>query len=343
MPMPTLPNIDLAHAVTQAATDLRALDGASIFLTGGTGFFGRWLVESWLWARRQLNIRGELHLLMRSTDRWTSFAQGLPDTDGLTPHVGSQSDFVFPDIHIDFLVHGAVDHGAPKEVFARNIEGTRRTLDFAKTGGAGRFLFLSSGAVYGPQQSERLRLPETEPSRVDPTDPLQAYGAMKQASEHLGLRGQTEGGPSFISARAFAFHGPGLPLDHGYAIGNFMRDALGTGPIYLQGDGTPRRSYLYAADLAVWLWALLNRGRPGAAYNVGSPEALSILSLAERVRDLVAPGREISIRVTPPEQTALWYVPDTTKAEKELGLHPIIGLDEGIQRTACWYRENPWV
>jgi dTDP-glucose 4,6-dehydratase len=179
---------------------------------------------------------------------------------------------------------------------------------------------------------------------VDPADPRQAYGEAKRASELLGLASQADGGPSFVSARGFAFHGPGLPLNQGYAIGNFLQDALGRGPIQIQGDGTPRRSYLYAADLAVWLWALLTRGCPGSAYNVGSPDDLSILSLAEAVRDAAAPGREIILARTPIQgQSPLRYVPDTNKAEMELGLHPIIGLDEGIRRTARWHRENSWV
>lgn len=341
--MKTLPDIDLDHAVTQSESDLRSLDGAKIFLTGGTGFFGRWLVESWLCARRQLGLRGELHLLLRSQDRWANLALSLPSIEGLHPHFGGQCDFAFPGTHIDLIVHAALDNAVPQEVLGRNIQGTRHTLAFAKACSATRYLFMSSGAVYGPQPPGLSHIPETQACTLDPTDPQQAYGAAKRASELLGMTLQEEGGPSFISARGFAFHGPGLPLDQSYAIGNFIRDALDAGPIRLQGDGTPRRSYLYAADLTAWLWALLMRGRPGSAYNVGSPEDLSILDLAERVRDLIAPGRKVLVQGTPlPGQAPRCYVPDTTRAEKELGLHPIISLEEGIRRTAHWHRENSW-
>ena len=116
---------------------------------------------------------------------------------------------------------------------------------------------------------------------------------------------------------------------------------MGAGPIRIQGDGTPRRSYLYAADLAVWLWALLARGRPGQAYNVGSPEDHSILELAETVRDEIAPGREIQIaRKASSDQPPLRYIPDTGKALDDLGLRPMIGLADGLQRTARWHREQ---
>ena len=344
--MATFPGSDLEHILTQATVDLRSLDGARIFLTGGTGFFGRWLVESWLHFRRQLGIRGELCLLVRSPASWAAYARGLPSLEGLRPFFGTQNDFPFPDLPADLVIHGAVDHADPRLTLERNVDGTRRVLTFAKDSGATRFLFMSSGAVYGPQPTDLLRIPEDYFGKVDPADPAQAYAEAKRASERLGLLLQEAGGPAFVSARGFAFHGPGLPLDHGYAIGNFLRDALGEGPIQIQGDGTPRRSYLYAADLAVWLWALLARGRPGRAYNVGSSEEISILGLAETVRDMVAPGREIQVAgQAKAGQPPLRYIPDTTRVQEDLGLQPISGLAEGIQRTARWHREqeSSWV
>ena len=330
--MRPLPLADLRHILAQAGPDLAALDGARVFLTGGTGFLGRWLVESWALARREGLLRGELHVLTRTPERFAS----LPPCPGLTAVGGDQAGFPFPDGAFGAVIHGAFQHGTPSATFWNNLLGCRRALEFGRRAGAARFLLLSSGAVYGPQATDRVA--EAWPGAPEALDPTQTYGAVKRASETLGAAFQADGGPEFRSARGFAFLGPGLPLDRNFAAGNFIRDALGGGPIRVQGDGTPLRSYLYAADAAVWHWGILVRGLPGQPYNVGSPQALSILELARRVRDLLAPGAAIEVAAQPDGRAPSRYVPDTARAERELGLKGWIGLEEGILRTAEWYR-----
>jgi dTDP-glucose 4,6-dehydratase len=142
-----------------------------------------------------------------------------------------------------------------------------------------------------------------------------------------------------LIARLFAFVGPYLPLDANYAVGNFIRDALAGGPVRIEGDGAPYRSYLYAADLAIWLWTILFRGASARPYNVGSPEAFSIADLAARVTAQIAPGAPIQIARPPaPGAPPSRYVPDMRRAETELGLRVWIPLEEGIRRTGEWRR-----
>jgi dTDP-glucose 4,6-dehydratase len=337
--MQPLPDRDLRHILERGRRDLEALDGARLFVSGGTGFLGRWLLESWALARSEGLVRGELVALTRDPARWSSF----PFPPGLSFLGGDQAGFPFPPGPFDAVIHGAVAAGSSASALWNNLLGCRRMLDLARGAGAARFLFLSSGAVYGPTPPERV--PETWPGAPDPLDPTQAYGAAKRGGEALGAACQAEGGPGFVSARCFAFVGPGLPLGRNYAIGNFIRDALGGGPIRVQGDGAPLRSYLYGADAAVWFWGLLARGRAGAAYNVGSAEPCSILQLARRVRDLLAPEAEVQVAGRPaPGQLRAAYLPDTARAEQELGLRALVDLDEGILRTAGWCREGggPW-
>ena len=128
-----------------------------------------------------------------------------------------------------------------------------------------------------------------------------------------------------------------LPLDAHFAIGNFIRDAIAGGPIRIGGDGTPMRSYLYAADLAVWLWTILFRGKSNRAYNVGSSEDLSIKEFAEKVAAVLNPYVEIQVANSPRNpKNPLRYVPNTDRAKNELGLSPRIGIEQAIARVEKW-------
>lgn len=333
-----LPSRDLDLVLDLSGADLAGLAGARLFLTGGTGFFGRWLVESWLRARSSQG-GGELHVLSRDPEAWFLRCPHLAGRAGLHVHRGNQTDFAFPPGAFDAVIHGAVAQGPPDRTFLENLEGTARVLAFARAARAARFLFISSGAVYGTQPSALSHLPESHTGMRTPLEAESAYGLAKAGSEFLACEASRTGGPAVVVARPFAFVGPGLPLDRNYAIGNFIRDAMGQGPLRIEGDGTPLRSYLYAADLAVWLWALLARGADRRAYNVGSPEAISIASLADRVRAVLCPDRTISIAGRPdPSRPPSRYVPDTSLAERELGLRVVVPLDEAIRRTAEWVR-----
>jgi dTDP-glucose 4,6-dehydratase len=219
------------------------------------------------------------------------------------------------------------------------VEGTRHPLDHAIACGAKRFLLTSSGAVYGKQPPDMTHIPEEYAGGPDPLDPRSAYGEGKRMAEHLSALYARGSALEPKIARCFAFIGPGLPLNGTYAIGNFIRDALSGGPIRVNGDGTPYRSYLHAADLAIWLWEILVRGHPCRPYNVGGERDLSIAELAREVARAISPEAAIHVAGSPiPGQGILRYVPSTRRAASELGLAAMISLSEAIQRTARYCR-----
>ncbi len=326
--------------------DWEELRGQRLFITGGTGFFGMWLLETFLWANQKLDLGAEVLVLSRDP---AAFLRKMPHLAGhpdLGFHAGSMDCFAFPAGEFSHIIHAATEsHDVPRAAdrlaaFDRDVQGTRRVLEFARKCGARRLLLTSSGAVYGRQPSELTHIPEDYPGSFDPTDTRSGYGQAKRVSEFLAaLNAQAYGFETKI-ARCFAFVGPYLPLDGNFAVGNFLRDALAGGPINVQGDGTPYRSYLYAADLAVWLWTILFRGRSCRPYNLGSDQDLMIAELAQLVLDAVAPLAELRIlQAANSNRPALRYVPDTKRAYDELGLRVNIALRDGIGRTAAWHAE----
>ncbi|MET0307474.1 MAG: NAD-dependent epimerase/dehydratase family protein [Sphingomonas sp.] len=330
---------DLAAVDMALASLWPRLDGARIFMTGGTGFIGRWMLE----ALARAPVDAEVTLLSRDPE---GFAVRAPHLAARFPVLrGDVLDFVPPPGDFTHVIHAATDASAalnksdPRRMFDTILQGTRNALDLAADRGARRVLFLSSGAVYGVQPGEMAHVPEDWHGGPDPLDPRSAYGAGKRAAEMLCTIYGAQFGLDVVGARIFALLGPLLSLDIHFAAGNFIRDAMAGRLIRIEGAGEAVRSYLYAADLTVWLWALLLAGAPGTVCNVGSEEAVSIAELARRTAAILeAPGVEILGRPDPGWNPGR-YVPSTARIREQLGVAPTIGLDEAIRRTALW---NGW-
>ena len=335
---------DLDHILSHTEDLWAAVRGERFFLTGGTGFVGTWLTESLLWANRRLSLGISAVLLTRNPEAFRRRSPHLADDSAVTLWPGDAVSFAYPDGTCPLVVHAATERYSPPEgehqasALRRDVAATRRVLELAGTRGTRRMLFTSSGAVYGTQPPSLPNIQEDYPGAPPSTGPNSAYAQGKRTSEQLCATLSQLFGFHVTIARLFAFIGPLLPLDAGYAAGNFIRDALAGVPILIEGDGTPYRSYLYAADLAVWLWTILLRGRSGAACNVGSMEEISIASLARAIAREIAPGAEIrTAHPAVPGAPAARYVPDTGRAGRELGLRAWIPLEEAIRRTHQWH------
>lgn len=296
-----------------------------IFITGGTGFFGKSMLDyrlrhpDWGWAQ------AEWIILSRSPERFAVDYPQLANQTGISFVGGDVRDFTFPQGPFDAIIHAAtsaVTTLSDEEMTSVILDGVQHVVDFAKAAGCDKILFTSSGAVYGPQ---------TEPVAEDGAcRPTTAYGKGKLAVEQMLV----DSGFDVRIARCFAFVGPYLNRKIHYAIGNFIQDCIEDKPIIINGDGTPLRSYLYADDLVEWLFAILERGESGRPYNVGSDHALSILELAGTVRRVLGTRNEIIVKGKPePGTQPSVYVPDINRAQGELGLSVSVSLDEAIRRT----------
>jgi dTDP-glucose 4,6-dehydratase len=343
-----LPAPDLDHVLLRVGASFEELRGARLFVTGGTGFVGRWLLESLAAADARLGLGVDVTVLTRDPDGFARRVPGVAGNRAFHLLAGDVRTFDFPEGAFTHVIHGAAESSTtlardqPATMVDVLVRGTGRVLDLARERGARRVLFVSSGAVYGRILPAVDHVPEAYPGGPDPTSPAAAYGEGKRLAELLCCLAARNGGPSVSIARCFAFVGPGLPLDAHFAIGNFLRDALAGGPIRVQGDGTPLRSYLHAADLAAWLWVVLLRGASGRAYNVGSQDSRSIREVAEVVARSAGIAGRIDVAFAPvagvaPER----YVPDTARAREELGLETWISFEDAVSSTLAWLRAAP--
>lgn len=197
----------------------------------------------------------------------------------------------------DYGIHCAIDHANQVESIIRD---SLCFYDVCNYLGCKKLLFISSGAAAKPT-----------------TD----YGMAKYLTEKMLLKYS-----GVVVARVYALSGVGLPLDKNFALGNFVRNALNNEPIEIEGDGASIRSYLDVDDLAQWLVKIVVDGN--GVYNVGSDEVISILELANLVRNIS--GKEMPISVKGRSDYSK-YFPDITRA-KELGLCVKTPLKESIKK-----------
>jgi dTDP-glucose 4,6-dehydratase len=322
------------------------LRGQRVFITGATGFFGCWLLESLLWANRRLQLNAGVTILTRNPETLRRKAPHLAADPALTILTGDVRNFAFPQGSYSHVIHAATESSVelntqrPTLMFDTIVEGTRRCLEFAQAAGSSKFLLASSGAVYGTQPPEVSHVAEESTGGPNPLDPAVAYAEGKRAAELLCAIAARSTALQPKIARCFTFVGPYMKLDAHFAIGNFIQDQMSGRTIRVTGDGTALRSYMYTSDLMVWLWTILFRGRPMRAYNVGSEQAVSIRELAHAVADALAPRVAVEILGTPGTGPAARYVPSTARAQKELGLSCEVTLEDAIRRTRDWFMQS---
>jgi len=330
---------DASAAAQHASSAFRFFDGATVLITGGTGFVGSWLLEALVAATDQLPVQIKAVVLTRSASRFMRER----------PHLAARVTLVEGDVRneltlpvsIDAIIHAASETNVdltsppPSRYFDVAVRGAASVSSAARRYGAKSVLNISSGAAYAASALARGPVSEDVDNAPLTTDLTAAYGNAKRAAEGM-LSTLADGDIRLVISRLFAFVGPYLPLRSGYAIGNFIADALSDKPIIVCGDGSPIRTYLYAADMAAWLWTLLAFGQANRIYNVGSEHQTSIAELANTVSSVLG-GAPVAIMRRPQVGAqAACYVPSTSRIRLELGMRETVGLEEGVRRTARW-------
>jgi dTDP-glucose 4,6-dehydratase len=346
--MKRLPLEDLEHIFQNTQDIWKSFKGKSIFLTGGTGFFGKWLLESFIHINEKLALNAKITTLTRDPESFLNEFPFYKEHSDTVKFV--KGDILSYDFNLDekfqFIIHAAT---AASDSLIKNNPllmmdtitiGTRKVLDFAITQPLEGFLFVSSGAVYGKQPSNVTHIKETDSFKIEINSSSSAYAEGKRIAElYCSIYSEKYNLPVKI-ARCFAFVGPYLPLDTHFAIGNFIKNVLREEDILIKGDGSTIRSYMYASDLMICLWSILEKGLQNEMYNVGSDESISIKELAKKIISISDVKVEIKILgLTIKHENVDIYCPSISKLNA-MNLLNKINLSESIDKTIKFYQND---
>lgn len=338
---------DLDHILLHTKGLWKELCNKNIFITGGSGFFGCWLLESFAWANDKLKLNASAVVLTRNPEAFKRRSPHLYNHKAIKFLKGDIKDFVFPKGSFSYLIHSCGYQQAAEEK-VRNVsmandmlKGTTRVLDFCVKAKIKKMLLVSTGAVYGRAPSKMKKIPEDFSAALDPTSSKNVYQQVRRMMETMAVIYAKENDFEAKIARCFSFIGPYLPLNGRFAVSDFILDAFSRRNITVKSDGKAVRSYLYMSDLVVWLWTILFRGENYRPYNVGSEMPITISEVAKEFAKETVPSLSVSILKKSSGGVAPdYYVPDTTRARTELNLKQRIPFTTSVKKTMQWHKDT---
>jgi dTDP-glucose 4,6-dehydratase/UDP-glucose 4-epimerase len=330
---------DVRELIANSGINIEDLRGKRVLITGGTGFFGVWMLSALIDIKSMLDGELEIFLLSRDPE---SFVKAFP-ASSFVDHVsffqGDVKDFQLTVSGITHIAHMATTSAG--ETFAGEAQinklemlslGTKNLLSQCDDS-LESVLFTSSGVVYGAANDGPID--ETVPTAVDSTNPGSALGLGKLIAEYLVQNNSKAMDYKFTVARCFSFAGPYLPTNLHYAFGNFIQDALTGRKITVRGDGLDKRSFMYIGDSTAWLLRMLVQPM-NRVYNVGSERSTKVLELAQMVSTLAGRGHDIEVLGKECEVGNFrrsCYIPSTLRARSDYpGLAEWTSLEETILR-----------
>ncbi|MGH2652928.1 MAG: UDP-glucuronic acid decarboxylase family protein [Actinomycetota bacterium] len=303
-------------------------------VTGGAGFLGSHLCE------RLLAEGWEVVCLDSLLTGDASNLSGCLEDPRFRFERYDVTNYLQVDGPLDWVLHLA-SPASPRDYLEYPIHtlkvgalGALRSLGLAKAKSAG-FLLASTSEVYGDPQVHPQ--PESYWGNVNPVGVRGVYDEAKRFAEAMAMAYRRVHGVPAKIARIFNTYGPRLRQDDGRAVPTFISQALRGEPLTVHGDGSQTRSLCYVDDMAEGLVRLLlsDSARPT---NLGNPEEVKILEVAELVRDLAGSSSDI-VFVDRPEDDPEVRCPDIARARTELGWEPQVPLRAGLERTIAWARQ----
>jgi len=324
-------------------TLLPALAGKKILITGGTGFFGKNLIHGLAEINKNLDQPVKVTVLSRNLPNIDSFLD-ISARKNFNFVQGNMAEPIKLESTFDYIINAAVPssyelrNDDPQLNYQIITQGAKNIINFASKNPNSKILYISSGVVYDPIAKNKTEFAETDPcTEATEINASTFPSTCKIRAEKLHYEEATN---PFVIARCFTFSGIYLPLDSVFAFGNFIDDVLNKRDIRIKRDGLSLRSYMYSADLIVWLLFCLVNGKAKEVYNVGSDQAYSIKELAEAMLKISESKNKLVIENRADIKPSSVYIPSIKKARDELKLEIWQNLEQCIRRSLNWHLER---
>ena len=336
--------------IASASLSCNNLRDKTVLVTGGGGFLAAYLIKSILVIGRLSNLNVRVVCVARnprSIEARLSAWIGQSDFSVYLHDIAKPLPTDFP--RANFIIHAA-SQASPKYfgvdpigTMLPNSIGTMYLLDYAVKSQAERFLFFSSGEVYGSLSDRDRLIGEQDFGYLDPMSLRACYAESKRIGETMCVAWAQQQGLHTSVVRPFHTYGPGMAQDDGRVFADFVADVVARREIVLRSDGSAIRPFCYIADATIGFLTVLLSGGKAEAYNVGNPEAeISIRDLATVIVGLF-PERSVGMRFEMPPGTNAYLkspisrsCPSINKI-KALGWKPTTGLEAGFRRTIRSY------
>lgn len=316
---------------------LDELKNSHILVTGGTGFFGKWILESIVFLNDNFGFNVKLYLLARNHNEFIdNMIANRNDVIFIKNDIRNIKDI---PVDIEYIIHAAAipdnrEHMSnPIEIMDIISRGTKQILNAALSlNNLKKILNISSGQVYGAINSNFIS--EKDIGIVDTNSIKSIYPEAKRYGETLSIAYKSLYKLPVVQVRPFSFIGPNIELNKPWAINNFISDAIKFKKIKIIGNGKPIRSYMYPTDMVWWLLNILIHKKNGIAYNLGSSEGISLEELAVKIKSKI--GNDVNIEIHDMNEDDSIFVPDGAFIKEELNVDIKIGIDEALDSTIKW-------
>lgn len=324
----------MAKSTSPAFGGFRELEGKHAVVMGGAGFLGSHVCSALVHSGARVTCLDNLITgnpanvgQLMGDNRFRLIDYDVTDYMHVAGEVDYVMNFASPASPVDYLKW-------PIHTLKVGAFGTHKGLGLAYEKNA-TFLLASTSEVYGDPLVNPQ--PESYWGNVNPIGPRGVYDEAKRFAEALTLAYNREHGLDTRIVRIFNTYGPRMRPDDGRAVPTFFMAALENRPLPVHGDGTQTRSLCYVDDEVEGILRLLLSDEIEPV-NIGNPEEVTILELAETIQDVVGNYPGIVFHPRPTDDPSVRR-PDTTKAEEILGWKAQISLRSGLERTVPWFRE----